>query len=98
MSFCFGLFSVVTESAAQRLSCIVRDARDILRRQLRAPFRASTIQDFPPAFCCHARSKAVCACPLDSAGLKGAFHLRHSWACRNLKIAAKKKAGKGTRE
>jgi hypothetical protein len=90
MSSCFGLFSVVTEIAAQRLSSIVHHAPDNLRRQLRTPFRAPAIQDLPPALCCHARSKAVCACPLDSAGLERAFHLPQSWTCSNHKMAAQK--------
>ena len=47
----------------------------ILRRQLRAPFRPAAIQDKAPGFCRHPRSKTVCACPLDSAGLERAFHL-----------------------
>jgi hypothetical protein len=44
MCSCFGLFSVVTEIAAQRLSSIVHHARDNLRRQLRTPFRASAMR------------------------------------------------------
>ncbi len=95
MSSCFGLFSVVTVIVAQRLSSIVHHAHAILRRQLRAPFRASAIQDLPPALCCHARSKAVCACPLDSAGLERAFHLLQSWTGRHLQMAAQKEGGKG---
>jgi hypothetical protein len=73
----------------------VFDARYFLRRQLRTPFRASAIQDLPPALCCHARSKAMCACPLDSAGLERAFHFPQSWTCRNLKRAAQKEGRQG---
>ena len=55
------------------------------RRQLRAPFRAAALQDKAAGLRCHARSKAVCACPLDSAGLERAFHLSLVLDdCRNL--------------
>jgi len=59
----------------------------MLRRQLRAPFRPAALQDKAAGLVRHARSEAVCACPLDSAGLEGAFHLYYFLDdCRNLKI------------
>ena len=75
--------------------------RAILRRQLRTPFRASAIQDLPPALGRHARSKAVCACPLDSAGLERAFHLSlvlddyRNFQILNLKITTQKEGRQG---
>jgi hypothetical protein len=45
-----------------------------LRRQLRTAFGAAALEDETPGFRRHSGTKSVCACALDSAGLKCAFH------------------------
>ncbi len=92
MSFCFDFLSVVTE---------VRTRLAVLWRQLRAPFRPAAIQYKAPGLRCHARSKTVCTCPLDSAGLERAFHLSlvlddyRNFQILNLKITTQKEGRQG---
>jgi len=50
-----------------------------LRRKLRSPFRAAALQYETAGFCCHPGSESVGAGPLNSAGLKCAFHCDSTW-------------------
>ena len=62
---------------------IVRGSGDrallALRRKLRSPFRAAALQYETAGFCCHPGAESVGAGPLDSAGLKCAFHCDATW-------------------
>ena len=62
---------------------IVRGSGDrallALRRKLRSPFRAAALQYETAGFCCHPGAESVGAGPLNSAGLKCAFHWDGTW-------------------
>jgi len=62
---------------------IVRGSGDraplALWRKLRSPFRAAALQYETAGFCCHTGAESVGAGPLDSAGLKCAFHCDITW-------------------
>ena len=73
--------ATVVRGAVRRLVCRGRIVfgdnvkRNALRRQLGAPFGATTFQNQATGFSCHPRPESMCASPLDLAGLKCTFHL-----------------------